>query len=109
MAVNGPENQRRTLSAEGSSARFPTNASFFANAVISASMSKVARMRIGDATTDAEFTIPIPNSIGLPDNTRLVMAPHFRRNRRAFAMTETLLSDMAAPAIMGLRRMPKKG
>jgi len=31
------------------------------------------------------------------------------RSRRAFAITETELKLMAAPAIIGLRRIPKKG
>ena len=51
----------------------------------------------------------VGQALRLPRHARRLSYNLTRRNRSAFAITETELKLIAAPAIIGLRRRPKNG
>jgi hypothetical protein len=51
----------------------------------------------------------VGQALRLPRQAQSLPYNLIRRSRNAFAITETELKLIAAPAIIGLRRMPKSG
>ena len=74
-----------------------------------------AKPAVVNATHHAPFAIrserrtAIQQALRLAGHAKLLPYNLIRRSRSAFRITETELKLMAAPAIIGLRRMPKNG